>query len=159
MGRRGPAPAPTALKVAKGERRPSRVNYDEPVMAPPESSAPPEGLDGEGLAEWQAWFGPLSERGVLTDADVTAFEDYCFRVSRLAELRALATQIGPLGAVGKINGDILKTEASIDRLRDRLGLTPSSRSSVKAAKGQAPKPKDPTEPYLRAITGGLSGAS
>ena len=32
MGRRGPAPTPTKIKILRGETRPSRVNYRERLV-------------------------------------------------------------------------------------------------------------------------------
>jgi hypothetical protein len=34
MGRRGPAPTPTKVKMLRGETRPSRLNHREPMPSP-----------------------------------------------------------------------------------------------------------------------------
>jgi phage terminase small subunit len=155
MAGRGFPPASKAEKLAKGETRPSRVNYDEPVHEKPSSLAAPKGLTGAGLKEWTAQIDRLVQRGVVTDADMTAFTDYCFRIARLDWYRKKEKQAGPELAIAKgYTGAVLKTEASVDRLRDRLGLTPVSRSSVKAKPGKPPASDKPVDLYLRAIPGG-----
>lgn len=155
MGKRGPAPLPTAIKLAKGDRRPDRVNYDEPKLDAPDSLEPPAGLVGAGREEWEKLIGHLSDRGVLTVADLSAFEDYC-RV--LTQLRKLEEQIATMQEAGvdcfKEQGLSIKFRHQGNQLRQQCGLTPSSRSGVKAAKGAAAKAK--VDPYLSALKGGKS---
>jgi len=154
MGRR---PAPTAIKLAKGERRPSRVNYDEPEMAPPSSLSAPKDLEGVGLEEWNEQIERLVERGVLTDGDLRAFEDYCRALTRLRVYEAQAKDAGPELAIAKgYEGAAIKYRAQVNQLRQQCGLTPSSRGSVKAAKGQGAAKADPAARYLNAIPGGKS---
>jgi P27 family predicted phage terminase small subunit len=150
MGRRGFAPAVTAEKIAKGERRPSRVNYAEPQLDGPSSLQPPAGLKGAGLTEWTRQIAHLSERGVLTTADLTAFEDYCRALTELRRYEAKARAAGLELAIAKgFQGMVIKLRAQVNQLRQQCGLTPSSRSGVKAT----PKPSEtnPAERYLRAL--------
>lgn len=155
MGRRGPAPAPTAVKLAKGERRPSRVNYEEPQLPAATAAEPPAGLVGEGKAEWERLIGVLQERGLLTDADLRAFEDYCRALTDLRTYEQAAADAGAELAIAKgYQGMVVKLRAQCNSLRQQLGLTPSSRGSVKAApKSERPAHK-PSERYLRALPGG-----
>lgn len=155
MGRRGPAPAPTVEKLAKGERRPSRVNYEEPQLPEPSSRDVPRGLDGAGKAEWERQIVSLADRGVLTDADLTAFEDYCRALTELRRFEIKAKKAGLELAIAKgYQGMVIKLRAQVNQLRQQCGLTPSSRSGVKAAKKAAPEQVNPAERYLRAIPGG-----
>ena len=156
MGGKGFPPAPTAIKLAKGERRPSRVNYDEPQMAKPESLRPPSGLKGAGLREWQAQAKNLADRGVLTDADLTAFEDYCRALSELRNYEAKARKSGLELAIAKgYQGMVLKLRTQVNQLRQQCGLTPSSRTGVRAKSGSNPNIKeDSATKYLRALPGG-----
>lgn len=75
MGRRGPAPAPTGLKVLRGVKE-SRINRDEPA---PDSSevVPPEWLPSAALEVWRRLGPDLVRKKVLTAWDVDAFADYC----------------------------------------------------------------------------------
>jgi P27 family predicted phage terminase small subunit len=155
MGRRGPAAAPTAIKLAKGERRPSQVNYHEPVLDAPESHEAPSGLEGAGLEEWKGQIDHLSDRGVLTSADLTAFEDYCRALTELRRFEAKAKDAGEELAIAKgYQGMVVKLRAQVNQLRQQCGLTPSSRSGVKASKSKDPAVKDPASRYLNALKGG-----
>lgn len=157
MGRRGPAPTPTAIKLAKGERRPSQVNYDEPVIEPAESLAAPKGLEGVGLEEWNEQIQRLNDRGVLTAADLRAFEDYCRALSELRTHEQTAKEAGVELAIAKgYQGMVVKLRAQVNQLRQQCGLTPSSRTGVKAAKGQSAQKADPASRYLSALKTGKS---
>jgi len=150
----GRTPQPTAVQVAKGERRPSRVNYEEPHLDAPSGVEPPHGLQGAGLAEWTRQIQHLSERGVLTTADLTAFEDYCRALTDLRRYEAKARKAGLELAIAKgYQGMVVKLRAQVNQLRQQCGLTPASRTGVKAH----PKPTEsPAERYLRALPGAKS---
>ena len=158
MGRRGPTTTPTAIKLAKGERRPSRVNYAEPQMERPESLRAPAGLRGAGLQEWRSQAKQLADRGVLTDADLSAFEDYCRALSELRAYEAAARRAGCEAAQLKgYSGMVLKLRRQVNQLRQQCGLTPASRTNVRAKSGSNPivTPKsEPASKYLRALPGG-----
>lgn len=160
MGRRGFQPAPTAEKLAKGERRPSRVNYDEPQFEPPKAEAlrPPSGLDGAGLREWKRQIDRLAVRGVLTEADLAAFEDYCRALSQLRSYELKAKRAGLEQAIAKgFQNQVLKLRAQVNILRRECGLTPSSRGGVRVTTPmKLPETTDPAERYLRAVPGGKS---
>lgn len=150
MGARGPRAAPTILKLMRGESRPSRVNRDEPELPPPTSPEPPKELTGEGVVEWRRLIGMLTQTGVLTDADLGAFEDYCLALTELRRYERQAAEVGAELAIAKgYAGLTVKLRAQVAQLRSHLGLTPSSRSGVKAAK----KPQSATEAFRQRATG------
>lgn len=174
MGRRGPAPQPVALKLAKGERRPSRVNYDEPVLPIARGTDPPAGLTGAGLREWLRITSQLVEAGVLKDPDLPAMEDYC---RRLTDLRALEVELAAQRAVVRaqemakepdfemlvrgwraIDGAekrLIALQSQVNVLRREIGATPSSRSAVKVPQRKPEEsPKDKAARYMSAIRGG-----
>src|SRR5260221_4479192 len=127
MGRRGPRPAPSAVKRAKGETRPSRVNAAEPELEAPKNLEPPKDLVGPGRAEWIRLAQALSTRGVLTEGDLTIFEEYCRALTDLRRYErrasktptAVAIATGLLGAVTRLRGQLRQLAAE-------LGLSPSS---------------------------------
>jgi P27 family predicted phage terminase small subunit len=134
MGRRGPPPQPTALKIERGNpgRRP--LNADEPVLAPPSRDVP-DGMTGRAKQEWLRLVDELTDKGVLTIADMDAFEEYCWIVGDVHEYRQLIRKVGKeeahaLGYVNYFN----KLRTQLRQQAAHLGLTPSSRSSVKAVK-------------------------
>ena len=174
MPRTGRPAQPVALKLAKGERRPSRVNYDEPVLPVARGTDPPEGLTGAGLREWLRITSMLVEAGVLRATDLPAMEDYC---RRLTDLRALEVELGAQRAVVRhqekakdrdfallvsgwkaIDGAekrLIVLQAQVNVLRREIGLTPSSRSAVKVPQRKPEESsKDKAARYMSAIRGG-----
>jgi phage terminase small subunit len=143
MGRRGPRPQPSALRVLRGNPGHRRLNPEEPRLSPPSSLDPPEALRGAGLAEWKGLAAELVEQGVLTVADMATFRTYC---ETLTDVRALEARKDRLDDIGPL----VKLRHQLRQLAAELGLTPSSRSSVKRA-AKAPKTK------LEAFIGGKHG--
>ena len=80
MGRRGPAPLPSALKRLHGETRPSRLNDREPL---PRRTAPrpPADLDPAAKAIWRRTVREMPA-GVITAVDADALACYCEAVVR-----------------------------------------------------------------------------
>jgi P27 family predicted phage terminase small subunit len=153
MGLRGPKPKPTALKLAKGETRPSRVNYEEPELPAPTSLDPPAGLEGAGLVEWKLHAKSLTEAGVLRAADLAAFEDYCRALTELRGYEADAKKMGRAAALASDYQKVVReTRDQVARLRARVGLDPSSRSGVKATK--PPSKQDQLKERFFGIPGG-----
>src|SRR5437899_967664 len=95
MGKRGPAPAPTALKLVRGTRS-DRVNSDEPLPGSGEVVCP-DWLDGDGRGGGDRLAPDLVAKGVLTAWDVDTFADLCALVvlnrSALADLAERGTRI------------------------------------------------------------------
>lgn len=174
MPRTGRPAQPLALKLAKGERRPSRVNYDEPVLPVARGTDPPAGLTGAGLREWLRIASMLVEAGVLKDPDLPAMEDYC---RRLTDLRALelelaaqraavrfqekakdidfALLVSGWKAIDSAEKRLIALQSQVNVLRREIGATPSSRSAVKVPpRKQNESPKDKTARYMSAIRGG-----
>lgn len=139
MGRRGPAPAPTRLKLLRGETRPSRVNYREPRPAPGLPDAPAD-LTPDARAAWDRVVTELGHTGVLTGADRDVLRLYVEALVRYEQAAALYAGSGPL-IRGARAGELVKNPlAPIVRdaatlvlsLARELGLTPSARSGLRA---------------------------
>ena len=139
MGSRGPKPTPTKLKVLRGETRPSRVNRAEPqpVQLFPE---PPEHLSDEAKAAWAHVQTTMASTRVITAADADMLELYCESLARYREWSELLGKSGPL-IKGARHGELVKnplvamvrdTGTQVRALAGELGLTPASRSSLRA---------------------------
>lgn len=140
MGRRGTKPTPTALKIARGNPGKRAINHEEPDL-PPASLTPPAGLKGRGLQEWREVGPVLLAVGVLTMPDRKCFETFCRTVSDEARYEKLADSVKPEEALRLgYAGHLLKVRAQLKQYENELGITPSSRSGVKAK-----KPADPTD--------------
>lgn len=154
MGLRGPKPQPTALRILRGNPSHRPLNEDEPDLPPAKPSLrPPGGVTGVGRQEWKRLLPQLVERGVLTDADLTAFEDYCRTLTSLRQHEVAARRLGVEQAIMRgIANQVIRLRAQVANLRARLGLDPASRSQVKAVKTIANK----TQSKLGAFLGGAS---
>src|SRR5690242_17605813 len=134
MGRRGPPPQPTALKLERGNPGHRPLNNDEPQLAPATAKVP-AGLKGRAKAEWSRLVDELISKGVLTVGDMHAFEEYCRLVGEVDAYEKLIEKVGRAEAhrLGYANY-LLKLRTQLRQQAAHLGLTPSSRASVKAVK-------------------------
>lgn len=155
---RGRKPIPTPLKVLRGNpgRRP--LPQDEPQVAAA-LPAPPPHLGSIAHAEWARLALPLQSIGVLTAADWSTFAAYC----QLYEHWALAEQgiqgnllVAERGTGAVVQNPLIRiSHRTLDLMHKymvELGLTPSSRTRIKATK---PKEEDALESFLGGKKKGL----
>ena len=91
MAARGRKPTPTALKMLEGNPGKRPLNVNEPI--PPKGDIKcPSWLLPEAKKEWKRLAPSLEAMGVLTMADLTAFEGYCQAYARWKEAEAFITQ-------------------------------------------------------------------
>lgn len=139
MGKRGPAPHPTRLRVLRGETKPSRVNTAEPQprAALPE---PPPNADDLVLLEWHRVVAELDHMGLAFAADQDAIYAYCCAV---VEHHRAVKLIAHTGILLNSDGHAVRNPAVIVardaaalvlRFARELGLTPSARVNF-AGKG------------------------
>ena len=138
MGRRGPAPLPTRVKLLHGETRPSRLNLDEPD---PPANAPvmPADLSPAAQAVWERVLRDQAP-GVILAAHADVLRLYCEAVVRYGIPRHVLGKSGPLlrGARGTevvrnpLVAMVRDTGDQVRVLARELGLTPSSLSGVHA---------------------------
>jgi phage terminase small subunit len=135
MGRRGPKPQPTALKIERGNPGKRALNPDEPELPPPAVTTAPAELTGVALDEWNLQVDVLIERGVLTSADMFAFRQYCQLVGEVHELeQKLAKVKSWTDRRLKLSHYLLKLRNRLAQQSAAIGVTPSSRSGVTRAK-------------------------
>lgn len=145
MGRRGPAPMPTKLKLLHGERRPSRLNRTEPQPAPLMPEAP-EDIDARARAIWDRVMVDFGAAEVIRRADQDALRCYCEAVSRYEEAARLLKRSGPLvrgtrrsELVRNPLHQIVRDNANLVRIYAReLGLTPAARVGLHTDESQKP---------------------
>ncbi len=154
MGRRGPAPTPTKLRMLRGESRPSRLPQGEPVPrdAPP---VPPRWLTAEARAVWDRVTAELGAMGMCHAADTDALVVYCTAVVNHARAQQLLDVTGPLikGAEGGVvrSPAVAVVHASatvISRFAREFGLTPSARVSLGHPPDELPRSRDLAERLL-----------
>lgn len=137
MGRRGPKPAPGILKLARGN--PGKRAIPEEAQLPPAEAERPAAdqagaLTGEALKEYTRLRPVLIDAGVLTIADEFTFETYCRLVGevRAYEVKCAEAKLEDAHRLG-YTGHLHKLRAQVKQYAAELGVTPSSRASVKVA--------------------------
>ena len=146
MAKRGRKPEPTELKLAKGTYRknPQRRNHDEPEVAKgiPDQ---PDGLDEIAIACWKDTCQQMEDMRTLSPVFAKAIEQYARTWSQLKQVETMVADTGIVLVVQKTDGTVetrrnqftLEMHKLADRLlkiQAELGLTPSSKSSVRASR-------------------------
>ena len=162
MGRRGPAPKPTRLRIIEGNPSRRPLNHDEPK---PKPIAPkcPAWLDKEAKREWKRVAPELEALGLLTVVDGATLAGYCQAYSRwLQAEQAISTHFKATGKLtyGYTNKNGSTNELAIPEIAiaqkylalvkafcAEFGLTPSSRSRMSVRRTEAED--DPMEALLR----------
>lgn len=145
MGKRGPKPQPTIIKMARGNPGKRRLNAQEPK---PESDGiePPAWVTGVSLEKWNEIVPKLIAMGVMTNADIEAIARYCTMhehyVKYLDQVRRGLDVLVIRDEKGKVKymqstpaaTMVTKLAASMLRIEQEFGLTPSARTGIVATK-------------------------
>lgn len=153
MGKRGPAPKPTGLRVLHGDRK-DRINTDEPAPGVLDVD-PPAWLSAAALEVWHHLAEDLAVKGVLTAWDTEAYACWCDAVARRREAAERVAEEGAVveHPVYNKNGDLTghrlgknpwllaldAADAQVQRYGARFGLTPSDRAQLKIGAAGEPK--------------------
>lgn len=151
MGKRGPAPKPTALRVIEGNRGKRPVNKAEPKPSPIRPTRP-EWMLPEAKREWNRVVPELERMGLLTVVDRAALAAYCQAYARGVDAERLLRKKGmsfttpngyeqqrPEVAIAMKEWQVVRAFAS------EFGFTPAARTRISVGKVDEP---DPTEAYL-----------
>jgi P27 family predicted phage terminase small subunit len=139
MGRRGPRPQPTKLKLLRGNPGRRRLNAREPQ---PEAVAPdaPEQLNEEARREWARVVGELEANGLITRLDRAALAGYCMAWSHWIDAEVKLREFGAVLKSPTKGFPILSpywtiANTALKQMRDLLsefGMSPASRTRVEA---------------------------
>lgn len=144
MGRRGPAPMPTNLRLLHGDNQ-HRVNRDEPKPRAVDPVCPPE-VSPAVRKVWEYTLAELKAMRLATAADRDALLCYCEAVATHREASAALAETDVL-VEGRDGGLVRNPALQAQRDAARIvllfarefGLTPSARSQIKTAEsGRAP---------------------
>ena len=139
MGKRGPKPTPTALKLARNTVRGKPNAEPQP---PIDGVAMPSHLGEVAASKWQELLPLLQAVKVMTRADVEALARYCdtyeWWLATRAKLRAEGDTYPILNDGGQIKYIAQRPEVSIAhklavqlrQLEQDFGLNPSARTSL-----------------------------
>ena len=148
MGKRGPAPKPTALKRLQGNPGKRALNVSEPR---PTATMPrcPTHLQGEARAEWRRVARGLHDAGLLTQIDRAALAVYCQAWGRWVKAEAQVARHGEVvkTAAGNVmqNPYLSIANRAMKQMREmarELGMTPSARSQIKVVPPDEPSLAD-----------------
>ena len=151
MGKRGPAPTPTTLKVLRGNPGKRKIEPNEPKPRPI-APKPPVWLPKEAKKIWKEHVPKLEPLGLLTEIDRLQFTSLCLAA---ANIKLYQQEIERKGAVMKYTtktGDIYeqarpetsllhKSIEIVNKLSGKFGLSPADRV------GLGVKPKDKTDDF------------
>lgn len=156
MGKRGPAPKPTAIKQLQGTYRADRAPDNEPA---PEQGVPqpPRWLSRKAKVAWRELAAELDAMQVLTLADRAAMVMLCDAYADYRELRELVQEHGRGYSFYNAQGSKVfrarpevamanERWSQIHKMLKEFGLTPSARTRVEAIGGG--KEEDPYQAYL-----------
>lgn len=140
MGKRGPAPKPTNLRLLHGDRK-DRINDDEPVPADGLPHLPP-GISPEVTEIWDYTIKQLGIMQLASPADRDVLLAYCEAVNthrRASEILAKSPVLikGLHGGLVKNPAVQIARDAAIvmRALAQEFGLTPSARSAIRMGGG------------------------
>ncbi|BDR82546.1 phage terminase small subunit P27 family [Clostridium tetani] len=157
MGKRGPAPKPTNLKVLQGNPGKRPLNKNEPKF-PVENEVPkpPNFLGRYGKKEWKRVAPLIHKNGLLTEADISSLAAYCQAYHRWVEGEKLIRTYGYTTTTDKGNviqrpevGAANKAMDLMLKFGKEFGLTPSSRSSL-----HVENPEETEDPFMTFMKGG-----
>lgn len=154
MGRRGPKPAPAAIKEQKApvrSRHRKKVTA-APALAPSASGSAPTWMKGEALKIFQRMAPMLRNMKLLTEADAPAFARYCKHYARWLELQKRLDKQGDIYEIETASGVVRRADPAfvmadrLDRMllaiEDRFGLNPAERQRIMAARANTGTPGD-----------------
>jgi P27 family predicted phage terminase small subunit len=149
MGKRGPAPAPTSLKLLRGERNQDRINRNEPKPRPTDPTLPDDVSD-EVRAVFDETVVELARMGLAFGSDSHAL--HCYAEAVVAHRHACAVLAKSPVLVKGLHGNLVRnpalqiqrdTAATVRAFAQEFGLTPSARSSISAKDNEDDRADNP----------------
>ena len=142
----GRKPLPDNVKYLKGTAQPCRINDEAPTPEADKVECP-EYLSNAAKKHWEKISTELMDCGILTNIDVDALAVYCENYATWAEATKKLNRYGSV-IKNKQGLPVLSPYFKVARnafdqmkvLLSEFGMTPSSRTKVKAT--QKEKPKD-----------------
>jgi len=150
---RGRKPTPATLKLLRGNpgHRPPRSGEPKPPSNIPKC---PKHLDKEAKQEWRRMAKELEPLGILTNLDKAVFAIYCQAFSTWAQATRKISEMGmvritPNGFTEQNPYFPIANKAKEQMIRAlvEMGMTPSSRSRVKAS--EPPKEENKKERFFK----------
>jgi P27 family predicted phage terminase small subunit len=153
MGKRGPAPQPTNIRLLRGNpgKRPFNKREPQPTPKAPE---PPPFLKREALEEWHRLAPELERLGLLTIVDRAGLAAYCQAYQRWIQAERKVNREGLVlnakSRYAQAHPAIVIAQRSMQLMRAfaaEFGLTPSSRTRLAVPRSE--KEPDALEEWMR----------
>jgi P27 family predicted phage terminase small subunit len=138
MGKRGPAPKPTALRVLQGDH-PGRINRSEPKPLDT-PLVKPDWLTPDASELWDRLVPHFAAMGTVKSCDTELLAAYCEAWARFRRLQGMVNMTAPL--IKGRDGLMVKNPVWSQMIKDcttdlrvlarEFGLTPSARAGLKA---------------------------
>jgi len=153
MGRRGPPPQPTKLRILKGNPGKRPLNEREPKLASQVPSCP-RWLNLEAKREWRDVVSLLKAMKILTRVDRDALTAYCQTYARWKAAEQFLDKHGEVYPVRDEQGNVrcMQQFPQVSIARNLLqvlrscwqefGMTPSARTRVHAFPDEVDDPED-----------------
>jgi P27 family predicted phage terminase small subunit len=160
VGRRGPRPEPTKLKLLKGNPGKRKISTREPKPAPVDGAPKcPVWMPADGRREWKRVVPELMRLGILSVVDVASLQGYCASYARALEADRHVKRMG-LTIATKTGFFVQNPAVSIARLAwqaqrqfaAEFGLTPSARTRIEMPTTPPTTPDD-AEGFLFGASG------
>jgi P27 family predicted phage terminase small subunit len=158
MGKRGPKPKPTRLRLLEGNPggKPTNSNEPQPTVGVPRC---PKKYEGDARKLWKAIGDQLAACGILTKIDSQAFE---LLIDSYVEYLQATEKVSKTGPIWLEKGDSVIPKfayspywVQANRAGKRLhvllrefGMTPSARSAIKSAAPIIEHSSDPAARYF-----------
>lgn len=143
MGRRGPPPKPTKLKVLQGNPGHQKLNKNEPEPKQAVGMRCPKWMPDEGRKEWRRVVPELERLGLLSVIDQAALEGFCYSYAqwrKQVEWIAINGDVFPIRdkKTGKITylqqvPQVAMGQKALNEMRkfaQEFGLTPAARARL-----------------------------
>ena len=144
MGRRGPAPKPTALRVIEGNpaKRPLPEHEPKPKRGTPRC---PRVLTPAGKTAWRQVTKMLDAMGLLTVVDGHMLERYCDGLVRWRAAAAFLQKHGEVYPIKDDKGNLrymqqfpqvsiyAKLDVALRRMEEQFGMSPAARTRIQVA--------------------------
>jgi P27 family predicted phage terminase small subunit len=140
VGKRGPAPTPTALKKLRGNPGKRALPKNEPQPAPAAVSDCPPYLGAVAKAMWKRVAPELVALGLLSVLDVAQLAAYCEAFERR---RSIEKEIRKTTVADALRQGLLRAareeQALMMSIGGKFGFTPADRTRVATPTAQAPE--------------------
>ena len=142
MGRRGPAPTPTAILKLRGSPRATRRDRKDEPPGPPGRPDRPVWLDDQAREMWDHLVPLLEVMRVLTRIDGNALARYCRLWARWRKAESFIDSKGEMYPLKDNQGGVKcfvqwpqvgianKLAQQLTRLEQEFGMTPAARARV-----------------------------